>query len=239
MTDFRARAYEVYLTSGAASAADSAFDSRRPYLSMIVNRFFPVDKTERICDLGCGHGALMKVAKDAGYSRIEGVDASVEQVSAARKIGDGLEVICGDLLEYLEQQDSESVAMIITLDVIEHLDKSELLNMCGEIFRVLKKGGSWLSHQPNGNSPYHGRVRYGDYTHVQAYTPSSMGQLASLSGFSSNISFDDPPIVHGVKSGFRRAVWNIFKFTRQLELFAETGAWEGVMTQNFFSVSVK
>ncbi len=238
MTDYRSKIYESYITTGSASCDQTTLERRRPHLAMIVSRFFPKDRAARICDLGCGHGALIKVAREFGYSHIEGVDVSPEQVQAARELGE-LKVSCQDLLAYLRQQDPESLSMVVTLDVIEHFDKTELLALVGEIYRVLDKGGKWLSHQPNGISPYHGRIRYGDYTHQQAYTPSSMQQLALLGGFCSTASFDDPPVARGIKGVLRGSLWRLFKLGRQIEVFAETGAWESVLTQNFFSVSIK
>ena len=38
--------------------------------------------------------------------------------------------------------------------------------------RALKPGGRWILHTANAESPFYGRVRYGDITHEQAFTQS-------------------------------------------------------------------
>ncbi|PIP43376.1 MAG: methyltransferase, partial [Deltaproteobacteria bacterium CG23_combo_of_CG06-09_8_20_14_all_60_8] len=52
-----------------------------------MRQHFPVDKGVAILDLGCGHGALIHVARELGYRNLRGVDGSPEQVAAARRLG--------------------------------------------------------------------------------------------------------------------------------------------------------
>jgi S1-C subfamily serine protease len=63
----------------------------------------------RILDLGCGHGAIIWAAQRAGYTNVTGVDASPEQVAAAKDLGIA-GVRQGDLLVSLDGQPIEGVA---------------------------------------------------------------------------------------------------------------------------------
>ena len=125
----------------------------------IIIKHFPKDKSTSILDLGCGHGAFMHFIREAGYTDVIGVDRSPEQVKVADRLG-----IKGisqrDLMETLNSLPAECKNVIISFDVIEHFTKSELLPFVDEMFRVLKKGGIWIIHTPNAESPFGSRISF-------------------------------------------------------------------------------
>jgi len=46
-----------------------------------------MDRSARILDLGCGHGAFIYFLREAGYTDVVGVDKSPEQVAEAKRLG--------------------------------------------------------------------------------------------------------------------------------------------------------
>jgi 2-polyprenyl-3-methyl-5-hydroxy-6-metoxy-1,4-benzoquinol methylase len=86
-------------------------------------------------------------------------------------------------MEFLERAPSASYDVVLAFDVFEHLTRPELLDASREIERILKPGGVLLLHLPNGASPYCGAVRWGDITHEQAFTRSSLTQVLTPLGF--------------------------------------------------------
>ena len=110
------------------------------------------------------------------------MDVLPEQVAEASRLGfEGIRE--GDLLETLRNLPDHFQDIVIAFDVIEYFTKDELLSFVDEVFRVLKPGGRWLIHAPNGESPFVGTIRYGDMTHEQAFTRGSLSQLLFSSGF--------------------------------------------------------
>lgn len=212
---------------------------RAPYLRRLINIHFPERLDTKILEIGCGHGALIYYAKKMGYNHLEGIDASLEQVEEARKLGLGDSIRQEDLMETLSKSADKAYNIIVALDVIEHMTKSELLDLVEELHRVLCSGGKLILHMPNAASPFFGRVRYGDYTHEQAFTQSSLSQLLIARGFSEVQCFEDTPIVHGVKSAVRWVVWKIVRSVFRLALVAETGEKNEIFTQNFLAVAAK
>lgn len=74
--------------------------TRLPYLRKLVRKQLPENLDLEILDLGCGYGALIHVAKQEGYRNVSGIDASPEQVAAAKELGiDGVEQ--GDVMDAL------------------------------------------------------------------------------------------------------------------------------------------
>jgi SAM-dependent methyltransferase len=238
----RDRLYGRYVSARQTPPAPATLDGltpRRPHLRALVRRHFPDDRAAAILDLGCGHGALLHFAAEAGYRNLAGVDASPEQVAAAHRLGLS-QVRQGDLMAALKALPDASQDVVVAFDVVEHLARDEALDMADEARRVLKPGGRWIIHAPNGCSPFCGAVRYGDLTHELAFTPQSLAQLALNAGFRSVACHEDAPVVHGVRSFARAALWRALRAALRFYLAVETGSARGaVLTQNLLAVAVK
>ena len=240
---YRERIYKHYVHAREQPLAPPTLEglkSRAPYLTKLIQTHFPADRRSTILELGCGHGALIHFARREGYVNIRGVDRSPEQVGAARRLGiEGVEE--GDLLTTLAVQADESLDVVVAFDVIEHFTRDELLGFVDQVHRVMRPGGCWIIHAPNGESPFGGRIRYGDLTHELVFTQKSIGQLLLSSGFSRVQCFEDVPIVHGLKSVVRWGLWQVIRSGLRLYLTAETGdtARNAIFSQNFLTVVVK
>lgn len=236
--DYRDRLYARYVDTHLKEVTEDRLDSRAPYLEKLIFQHFPTNRSAHILELGCGHGAMIYFAQRAGYTNMTGIDVSSEQVEAALRLGvNG--VSQGDLLETLHNCTEESFDVVIAFDVIEHLSKNELLDLTIEVQRVLRQGGSWLIHAPNAASPFFGRVRYGDYTHEQAFTQASLGQLLRVSGFTNIRCYEESPVIHGAFSLVRWLLWKCVRTAYRLMLVVETGSGNEIFSQNFLVVGEK
>ncbi len=87
-----------------------------------------VSKGDRVLDIGCGNGALLKDIAVKTDAFAVGVEISEENVKAARKtLSDSskVEIVCSDIWEYNSNNQFETV---ILSNVLEHLDgRSALL----------------------------------------------------------------------------------------------------------------
>jgi 2-polyprenyl-3-methyl-5-hydroxy-6-metoxy-1,4-benzoquinol methylase len=242
-SDYRSRIYDYYVHSRLESLAPpdtEAIQRGGVFLRHLVQRHFPANREAAILDLGCGYGSLIYHARQAGYVNVAGVDRSPQQVAEAKRLGiDG--VIEGDILDHLASTPDASQDVVVTFDVIEHFTRDELLPFVDEVQRVLKVGGRWIIHTPNGESPLSNRIRYGDLTHEQAFTRTSLGQLLLSSGFRSLECYEDTPIVHGVVSALRFVAWKAIRGMLRLYLAAETGntGASAIFTQNLLAVAVR
>lgn len=237
----RARIYRHYVEAATTELAPETVEGlkpRQPYLDRLVARHFPPDRAAAILELGCGHGALLHAAGRAGYTNMRGVDGSPAQVAAAQKLGIAA-VREADLFEAIRATPDASLDAVVAFDVIEHFDKNELIDLTDETLRVLRPGGRWILHVPNGASPFAGIVRYGDLTHELAFTDESLTQLALASGFRSIACFEDEPVAHGLKSAVRLAAWKLIRGALRFYLAVETGAAQRILTQNLVAVAIR
>lgn len=240
---YRRRIYDHYVDAWLGAAAPGSLtdlSTRAPALRQLIARHFPADDNISVLDLGCGHGALLHFAREAGYCRLRGIDVSPQQVEVARHIGvEGVEQ--GDLMSTLQSLTPESQDMIVAFDVIEHFTKDELVVFVDAVHRVLKRGGRWLIHAPNAESPFGMAIRYGDFTHEQAFTRTSIEQLLRASGFSSVKCYESAPVVHGLKSFVRVLLWKLIRAGLRAWQAVETGdtGRDAIYTRNMLAVAVK
>jgi SAM-dependent methyltransferase len=238
---YRERIYRRYVNARdepLAPQSHAGLQPRLPYLGQLVRRHFPADRKAAILELGCGHGALLHVLQETGYTNARGVDGSPEQVAAARRLGvAGVEL--GDLLSALVATNNASLDVVVAFDVIEHFTKDELVALVDEVFRVLRPGGRWIIHAPNAEGPFGGRMRHWDFTHELAFTRSSLAQLLKSSGFARVACYEDRPVPHGVKSAVRAALWALIRAGLLLILAVETGALQkaAIFSQNLLAVA--
>jgi len=243
MKNYREKIYKYYSSNSGRNLAPQTVDGfkvREPFFDKIIKNYFPKDKDIKILEIGCGYGSFGFCIQNAGYKNYIGIDGSQEQVEEAKRLG--INIKLGNLVEYLKNTKDNSLDLLIAIDVIEHFTKEELSDLVDEFYRVLKKDGTIITHQPNAESPFGNSIRYGDFTHELAFTRSSISQLFLSSGFSGIKSYEDKPIAHGLKSKTRRVLWDIlvrplYKFF----LIVESGGVDKdiVLTKNFLTIVKK
>jgi 2-polyprenyl-3-methyl-5-hydroxy-6-metoxy-1,4-benzoquinol methylase len=123
----RDRLYGHYLSSRAGErAVDLTTEIKRShtFVGRLVERHVPSDRRITVLDLGCGPGLILHELQQRGYGLLSGVDRSAEQIAAGRAFGiKGLEQ--GDLFAYLADRAAASLDLVITYDVMEHVDDGE------------------------------------------------------------------------------------------------------------------
>ncbi len=238
---WKQRLYDAYVSSGQAGNSVSQkalLHARAPSIRALIARHMPADKSVRIVDLGCGYGPCLHFLKQSGYRNIQGFDGSAEQVELAHRLGIQ-EIEQQDIHSYLENAAPESIDVVLLMDVLEHLEMQELFDTLDNVHRILRTGGRVIAHVPNAEGVFGMRIRYGDLTHENAFTPKSAQQLFATIGFTHVSCFEDRPIVHGVVSAIRRAIWELGTLSFRLLLAAETGQTSFVLSQNMLIVADK
>jgi len=215
-------------------------EKRGPTMKNLIKSFFPKNKSSKILEIGCGHGALIYFARKMGYLNIDGIDGSAQQVKLASEL-EIPGVREGDLLDELRSTKSDTLDVVVAFDVIEHFTKDELIDLLDEVHRVLKSSGRWIIHAPNARSPFVGAIRYGDYTHEQAFTEASLTQALKSSGFHNVQFYECRPLAFGLKSFLRLLVWRVVRGLLSIANAAETGSFESgaVWTRNLYAIAYK
>lgn len=200
---------------------------RRAYAAYVLPLIVELPKSSRILDVGCGDGSLLAFLKERGYSDIEGVDCSAEQI--ARAAARGVQARKGNLFDSLEAE-AGTCDVVVAIDVIEHLTKSELVRFGNAVHRALKPGGRFVIQTPNGEGLFAGHIVYGDLTHETIFNDSSLPQYLRAFGFENIRVLETGPIPHGMVSMCRLLVWRAWRLLAQCGAMAQSGRRPQVLT---------
>jgi 2-polyprenyl-3-methyl-5-hydroxy-6-metoxy-1,4-benzoquinol methylase len=224
------RLYENY-TSEHAGSEDTGSLAR--ILERDLLRYIP-HTGARCLDLGCGQGGLPAYLRGKGFVQSFGIDISPEQVQGAHALGrDFVKLGPGD--DYLRMKSAEW-DVVTAFDFLEHLERMDVLPILVAVRESLSPNGLVVVRVPNGAGPLVGRYQFGDFTHLSAFTGRSLQQLAVAAGFSRVEVAEVRPVVHGVKSAARRAIWSGFSGATKLALAAESGQVRGhLVTSNIMA----
>jgi 2-polyprenyl-3-methyl-5-hydroxy-6-metoxy-1,4-benzoquinol methylase len=100
-------------------------------------------------DIGCGPGYLLTEAANAGFS-VRGIEPDPKAASLA------CERIGGDAVRegFFRESETPAVDVISTLDVLEHIELSDLPAFANDVRKSLRSGGVWVIKVPSTDGLY-------------------------------------------------------------------------------------
>jgi len=239
MPDFRSELYRLYVTTFHGGKVPSESDLLGYWVSCDA-WFLPLlndlPRDAPILDLGCGYGPVTLYLKRRGFTRVEGIDISEEQVRAAKNRG--LEVTLADAFEFLPSRQG-AYAAIIAIDVIEHFAREELLRLFPLLHQALRPDGRLILQTANGQGLFPGGNIYGDLTHLTIFTCDSLEQLLLLTGFTDIRFRETSPASLGIRGAIRRLIWRLVKCYANFLRKVEAGKHQDIWTENLICVSRK
>jgi O-antigen chain-terminating methyltransferase len=181
------------LARAAADAAESsahvAFENRfRRSDEALASRFtkYAADFSKgpaggAILDLGCGRGEFLQALSRGGLKG-RGVESNASAVAACQAAG--LDVVRGDLIDFLKTVETGSAGGVFAAQVAEHLPPPVLQALLVEARRVLGKDGLLVLETVNPRSVTGLlEVFNRDLTHQKPLHPETLSFLASAAGF--------------------------------------------------------
>ena len=132
----------------------------------------PVD----VLDLGCGYGDFINNIK---CTHKTAVDLNPD---AANYLSPGIRFV-NSTADNLSAIESDSMDLIFSSNLLEHLTDEELERAAKEFHRVLRTGGLMITMQPNYYYAY--REYFDDYTHKKVFSHQSLPDFFAANGFKS------------------------------------------------------
>jgi O-antigen chain-terminating methyltransferase len=133
-----------------------------------------------ILDVGCGRGEWLELLRESGYTA-RGLDINrvmIEQCQAR-----GLEVIAGDVIDYLASLPDNSLGAVTGFHIIEHLPFKMLMRLFSETVRVIKPQGLVIFETPNPDNVLVGsNTFYLDPTHINPLPSPTIKFMAETCG---------------------------------------------------------
>lgn len=235
--------YESY-TETQALTDDTSLDSimkwTKEYFEANYSKIIPNSKQIKILDIACGYGRYIKVLQERGYTDCYGIDISEQQINYAQKTLEISDVERADALSYLGDK-ACSYDCVIAIDILEHLNYEELIELGNKVHASLKHNGLFIIQVPNGSTLINPIV-YGDLTHQRAFTTESMKQFLLRSGFRNTFEFYEScqPCLRPAHH-LKKLLWK--GIIRPLISLVATVSYKkmtpGIFTSNFIAVARK
>ena len=145
-----------------------------------------------VLDLGCGRGEFLELLREKGIAA-RGVEGNRNAVLECRE--KGLDVLHGDLVDFLRAQSDGSLGGVFAAQVVEHLPPAVLAALLDEAHRALRPGGLMVLETVNVRSATaFFEVYIRDLTHERPLHPETLAFLAAAHGFSDVVVEPRAPI---------------------------------------------
>jgi SAM-dependent methyltransferase len=134
-----------------------------------------------VVDVGCGRGEWLELLRDA---EVEAYGVDTNKVVVERCVQRGLDVREGDALVHLRTVPEESVRVITSFHVAEHLSLDTLVGLVDAALVALQPGGLLILETPNPTNVNVGSASfYLDPTHLKPLHPQFLEFLLVQRGF--------------------------------------------------------
>jgi O-antigen chain-terminating methyltransferase len=139
------------------------------------------EKPALALDFGSGRGEWLKVLNEFG---VQSIGVELDSAMYEYTIKEGLNVIQGDAITFIRNQQSDSVSLISAFHVLEHLKYEDYFEFIQESFRVLTDGGFLILETPNPENIQVGASGFwGDPTHTQPIPRNLLEFICRRAGF--------------------------------------------------------
>jgi SAM-dependent methyltransferase len=144
-----------------------------------------------VLDVGCGRGELLDLLKTQGIAA-RGIDTNAAMVARCRDRG--LDVEQADALSYLERQADGSLGGLSAIQVVEHLQPTDLLRFLRLAYDKLRPGAPMVLETINAAcwaAFFDAYIR--DLTHARPLHPGTLEYYVRACGFSAvDVQFREP-----------------------------------------------
>ena len=135
-----------------------------------------------VLDIGCGRGEWLELLE---YETIEGRGVDHNRVFVEQCRQAGLDVVEEDALAYLRGLPDESLNVITSFHLVEHLPFESLIKLLDEMIRTLRSGGLLILETPNPENFMVGSFSfYADPTHRNPIPSATLQFLLESRGLS-------------------------------------------------------
>lgn len=179
------------------------FERKARWYAYFLSRYLPTDKGAPVLDVPCGHGNILYFLRREGFVNVVGIDIDPGRVAIAKELG--LRAQQCDALSYIS--DARGLALIVSLDFIEHIEKRDVPSLLSKYYQALRAGGVLVLRTPVTDSLVGPHDLFNDFTHRWAANSGVVEGLLRQAGFSSVIFRDERPVPYKPSNWVRLALF--------------------------------
>lgn len=182
--EFKNRMYKDYISTHFGVGREEIqndYEKYYRYYNINYSKFIPESTDTKILEIGCGMGHFLYYLQKKEYLNYLGIDISEENISFCKSHKFPVEYV--DAFDFLKSN-QEPFDIIIMNDIIEHLNKEEILKILDLMIRNINENGTVIIKTINSSNPILASSgRYIDFTHEISFTEESLSQVLKVCGF--------------------------------------------------------
>ncbi len=144
-----------------------------------------------VLDIGCGRGEFVELLVTAGIP-VQGIDHNPDMADYCRELG--LPVAHAEALSYLDSRDDQSLGGIVLAGVVEQMTPEAMVELLGQCWTKLRKGGVLLVETLNPLCPGARDDFFRDPTHVRPVHPDLLRFLLESQQFTIRDTLYSAPV---------------------------------------------
>lgn len=202
--------------SGISELKKDAYDKTRDHRIDFLEKY--LDKNDRILDIGCGSGDLLKGLKKKSFHNIYGIDPSKNAIISLHN--EGIDGSVGNIFDEVPQVLQGEFDVVCCTAVLEHIYdiKQAVLKICG----YMKSGkGKLFVDVPavEGFEKYAAKIpNYFNHEHINYFSLQSLDNLFDGVGMIRINSRDDSYFVCNVKDDMAEmAIQGLYAYSQEKE----------------------
>ncbi|WP_170018357.1 class I SAM-dependent methyltransferase [Campylobacter sp. RM16190] len=161
-------------------------ERQKKYLKFI-NPLKEIKNEVNVLDIGCGRGEWLDLLLENGF-KAKGIDIDDDMIELS--LGKGFDVEKSDAISKLKSLGDNSIDIITAFQVVEHMEFSDVLEICKEAMRVLSPCGILILETPNPeNIMVSTQLFYLDTTHKKPIPCELLAFTTEYCGFERNFIF--------------------------------------------------
>lgn len=180
----RKKLFDSFLSAGFAdiNQHDPQYEHHAEMFAQNYIHHLPERKDARILEIGFGMGQFLRFLKEQGYTNYEGIEVSQEMFDFVAQHESGAVTLVNDIATFLQER-RDTYDVIVFNDVIEHMEKAQIIPNLEVIRQSLTDEGYVLIKTNNVAAVTGARMRFEDFTHEWSFTPYSLRQALRVAGY--------------------------------------------------------
>lgn len=216
------------------------FELNRRKFKWNYDRFFKnIPKDAKILDVGCGLGQFLFYLYKEGFKNISGIDISKPQVELALQMQPQLDIRHIENPSYFLEQHPDKYNIITLNDVLEHIEKDQLISFLSILHHALAPNGLLIIKTINSAYPLGNASRYLDLTHTTSFHEKSLTQLLRHTGFTKISCYQEEIGIYNPLFLVKKSIVITVRFLLKALTYFSESDWPGIISVNLIATGKK
>lgn len=201
--------------------------------------FLPLPEDAKILDVGCGLGQFLFYLQKEGFRNVTGIDISQTQIELALQMQPDVDFRhVDDPFKFLRERPGQ-YDVITMNDVLEHIDKEQLVPFLQALHESLKSGGIIIVKTINSAYPLSHASRYLDLTHTISFHEKSLTQLLRHVGFTGIHCYQEEIGIYNPLFAIKKGIVIIIRLFLKILIYFTESDWPNIISVNLIAVGEK